>query len=199
MRFIQKRQESNRRTLRLRHWLLLLLRCLVIAAGRPGTGAPQREFQPVRQLDHHRGASALLVLLVGMLLLAGTVTRQGRCCWSGWRIVGAAALAGLLAMLIGTLRQSDASLIGDSASAGGGRHAVRFLAAHAIPPRESDTPGTGPGRWRTPSCASCRPTARWRCSIRAPSPPCSRSTCPRRARRSSVYRPPARRAPSISC
>ena len=28
--FIRKREESNRRTLRLRQWLLLLLRCLVI-------------------------------------------------------------------------------------------------------------------------------------------------------------------------
>jgi len=31
IRFLQKRQESNRRTLRLRHWILLLLRCLVVA------------------------------------------------------------------------------------------------------------------------------------------------------------------------
>ncbi len=31
IRFLQKRQETNRRTLRLRHWLLLLLRCLAVA------------------------------------------------------------------------------------------------------------------------------------------------------------------------
>ncbi len=57
LRFLQKRHESNRRTLRLRHWLLLLLRCLVVALAALALAPPQREFQLVRQLDHHRRGS----------------------------------------------------------------------------------------------------------------------------------------------
>jgi hypothetical protein len=112
VRFIQKRHESNRRTLRLRHWLLLLLRCLVIAAAALALARPSVS-------SHLFGnwiiiaALTLLVLLVVMLLLAGALTRQGRMLLVGLGAVGAAALAGLLAMLISTLRQSDASLLGD--------------------------------------------------------------------------------------
>ncbi len=53
------------------------------------------------------------MLLIGTLLLVGLFTRQGRLLLAGLAIVGAATLAALGTTLIGTLRQSDASLIGD--------------------------------------------------------------------------------------
>ncbi len=112
VRFIQKRHESNRRTLRLRHWLLLLLRCLVIALAALALARPSVSSNLFGNWIII-AALALLVLLIGTLLLAGAVTRQGKLLLAGLGVVGAAALAALLAMLIGTLRQSDASLIGD--------------------------------------------------------------------------------------
>ena len=112
VRFIQKRHESNRRTLRLRHWLLLLLRCLVIALAALALARPSVSSNLFGNWIII-AALALLVLLVGTLLLAGAVTRQGTLLLTGLGLVGAAALSALLAMLIGTLRQSDASLIGD--------------------------------------------------------------------------------------
>jgi hypothetical protein len=112
VRFLQKRHESNRRTLRLRHWLLLLLRCLVIALAALALARPSVSSNLFGNWIII-SSLALLVLLIGTLLLAGAVTRQGKLLLAGLGVVGTAALAALLAMLIGTLRQSDASLIGD--------------------------------------------------------------------------------------
>ncbi|MCO6457394.1 MAG: BatA domain-containing protein, partial [Pirellulaceae bacterium] len=44
IRYVEQRRESNRRTLQLRHWLLLALRCLVVgflvlALARPSVGS----------------------------------------------------------------------------------------------------------------------------------------------------------------
>ena len=112
IRFIQKRHESNRRTLRLRHWLLLLLRCLVVALAALALARPSVSSNLFGNWIIITGL-ALLSLLIGTLLLVGLFTRQGRLLLAGLAVVGAAALAALGTMLIGTLRQSDASLIGD--------------------------------------------------------------------------------------
>ncbi|MHB8969186.1 MAG: BatA domain-containing protein [Pirellulaceae bacterium] len=112
IRFIKKRHESNRRTLRLRHWILLLLRCLVIALAALALARPSVSSNLFSNWIILIGLT-LLVLLIGTLLLVGLFTRQGRLLLAGLAVVGAAALAALGTMLIGTLRQSDASLIGD--------------------------------------------------------------------------------------
>ncbi len=112
VRFIQPRVESNRRTLRLRHWLLLLLRCLVIAVTALALARPSVS-SGVFGNWLIIAALALLVLLVAVLLLAGAATRQGTLLLGGLGAVGAAALAGLLAMLVGTVRDGEAPLIGD--------------------------------------------------------------------------------------
>jgi len=112
VRFVQRRQASNRRTLRLRHWLLLLLRCLAVALAALALARPSVSSNLFGNWIII-AALALLVLLIGVLLLAGILTRQGRLLLTSLGVVGAAACAGLLTMLIGTLRQSDASLIGD--------------------------------------------------------------------------------------
>ncbi len=112
IRFIQKRHESNRRTLRLRHWLLLLLRCLAIALAALALARPSVSsglFGNWLVIT----ALGMLLLLVGVLFLVGLFTRQSRLVLIGLGTVGAAVLAGFLAMLIGTLRESEGSLIGD--------------------------------------------------------------------------------------
>ena len=112
VRFIQKRHESNRRTLRLRHWLLLLLRCLAIALGALALARPSVSsalFGNWLVIT----ALGMLLLLVGVLFLVGLFTRRSRLVLIGLGTVGAAVLAGFLAMLIGTLRESKGSLIGD--------------------------------------------------------------------------------------
>ncbi len=112
IRFIQQHQKTNRRTLRLRHWLLLLLRCLAIALAawalaRPSVGSSLFGNWLII------AALGLLLLLVGVLFLVGLFTGQSRPILFGLAALGAAVLAGFLTMLIGTLGQSDAAMIGD--------------------------------------------------------------------------------------
>ena len=66
LRLVRQRQESNRRQLQLRHWLLLLLRCLVIALlavalARPSVRSP------------HWGDWGFLGLQFGMLVIVGAM------------------------------------------------------------------------------------------------------------------------------
>ncbi len=112
IRFIQKRREANRRSLRLRHWLLLLLRCLAIilaalALARPSVSSALFGNWLVI------AALGMLLLLIGVLFLVGLFTQQSRPVLIGLGTVGALVLAGLLTMLIGTVRRSDGALIGD--------------------------------------------------------------------------------------
>ena len=112
VRFIRKRHEANRRTLRLRHWILLLLRCLVLALfalalARPSVSSSQFGNWIVIT------ALGLLALLLGLLLLVGALTRQGRWLLGTLALILALALAALGAMTITTLQEGDAPLTGD--------------------------------------------------------------------------------------
>lgn len=112
IRFIQPRQEANRRSLRLRHWLLLLLRGLVIALAALALARP-RVSSPLFGNWTMIVALALLLLLIGTLLLVGAVTRGGAALLGGLSVLNAAVLAALVALLVTTLRDQDASLVGD--------------------------------------------------------------------------------------
>ena len=90
VRFIRKRHEANRRTLRLRHWILLLLRCLVLALCALALARPSVSSSDVRQLDCHDGPGIARVVagpaLAGGRLdppgpLAARDTRLDACRW----------------------------------------------------------------------------------------------------------------------
>ncbi len=112
VRFIQKRQETNRRTLRLRHLLLLLLRCLAIAAAALALARPSVSSSLFGNWLTI-GMLGLLLALVGVLFLAGRMTQQSKFMLFLLGGVGTVVLAVFLMMLIGTLGKSDSSLIGD--------------------------------------------------------------------------------------
>jgi hypothetical protein len=112
IRFIQKRQETNRRSLRLRHLLLLLLRCLVVvlaalALARPSVSSGLFGNWLII------GALMLLLALISLLLLAGLFTGQGKFMLIVLGGLAAAVSAALVTMLVGTLRESSGTLIGD--------------------------------------------------------------------------------------
>jgi len=98
LRFIKQRQDANRRQLQLRHWLLLLLRCLTIALlalalARPSVPSPALGDWILT------GLVAAMLLLVGLTALLTLVQRRGR--WvAGGLGLATAALAILLAVLL---------------------------------------------------------------------------------------------------
>ena len=112
LQFVRKRRESNRRTLRLRHWLLLLLRCLLIglaalALARPSVSSSLfGNWVVIVTL-------AIVLLLVGVLLSVGLLTRQGVLALVGLGCVGLIVLAVLIVMVVGTLGRNDRVRIGD--------------------------------------------------------------------------------------
>lgn len=112
IRFLRQRQESNQRRLRLRHWLLLLLRCLVLALAALALARPSVSSNLFGNWLLI-GALGLLSILIATLFLIGLLTQQGKLILVALGGLGAGALAVFLATLVGTLRVSDASLIGD--------------------------------------------------------------------------------------
>lgn len=111
IRFIQQRRESNRRKLQLRHWLLLLLRCLliaslVIALTRPS--ARKAEFGNWIIV----GVIVLVAVLTGIIAAYALLSRNRLLCgiFSGVTAV-MLVVASLVALL--TLRSGTSLAIGD--------------------------------------------------------------------------------------
>jgi hypothetical protein len=77
LRFVKQRQDANRRQLQLRHWLLLLLRCLAIALL---AGVLARPSVPSLALGDWilMGIVAAALLLVDMLAVLTLLQRRGR-------------------------------------------------------------------------------------------------------------------------
>ena len=112
LQFIRKREESNRRTLRLRQWLLLLLRCLVVALAALALARPSVESATFGNWLTLGGLTAL-VILVGLLLAVGIVTGRGKLIVGTLAAVELLVVTTLIALLIQVLRRDTDSMIGD--------------------------------------------------------------------------------------
>ena len=133
LRFLRRHHESNRRTLRLRHWILLLLRSLLIALAALALARPSVSSNLWGNWLMI-AALAVMTLLISVLWLVGITTGRGPLVAALLGSLALAVFAALVVMLFGTLRRSDASLIGDREVAGGGGHGPRFVPADAIHP-----------------------------------------------------------------
>ncbi|HUG70184.1 MAG TPA: BatA domain-containing protein [Pirellulaceae bacterium] len=112
MQFLRQRRETNRRKLRLKHWMLLGLRCaaivlLALAFARPSV------------LSAVAGRSMLIilvgagVLVVGGLTSASIIQQKGKLLIGTLSAITLAAAVAFLALLIGLVNQDTGVLLGD--------------------------------------------------------------------------------------
>ncbi|MGM0486708.1 MAG: BatA domain-containing protein [Planctomycetota bacterium] len=113
LRFIQQHHEANRRRLQLRHWLLLLLRCLLLALAALALARPSVSSNLFGNWLIV-GTLSLLLVLVCLLFFVGLFTRQSKLLLTALGGLGAGVLAALLFTLIGTLQASEGPRIGDA-------------------------------------------------------------------------------------
>ncbi len=112
LQFLQHRRETNRRTLQLRHWLLLALRCLAVAVIVFALARPSVDSTAVAGWLMSAGLLVTLGLVGGCLIFT-LMQRKGRL------LIGIlAALSGLLLIAlavntIGSLRTGPRVLLGD--------------------------------------------------------------------------------------
>lgn len=112
LRFVKQRQEANRRQLQLRHWLLLLARCLAIALL---AAALARPSVPSRAL----GDWLLLGLVVAALLLVSLLAalawwqRRGRWVLGGSALAVGALVLALAVLLNRALARDESQAIGN--------------------------------------------------------------------------------------
>lgn len=112
LRFVKQRQDANRRQLQLRHWLLLLLRCLAIALL---AAALARPSVPSMALGDWIliGLVATVLLLVGLLAVLALFQRRGRWVSAGFGLAALALALALTLLLHRTLARDESATIGN--------------------------------------------------------------------------------------
>jgi Aerotolerance regulator N-terminal len=112
LRFLKARREANRRQLQLRHWLLLLLRCLAITLL---AAALARPSVPSLAMGNWIiiGVLATVLTLIGLLAVLALVQRRGRLVAGGTAAAALLLAVALTVMLSVTLRSTEPSLLGN--------------------------------------------------------------------------------------
>lgn len=112
LRFLKSRRDANRRQLQLRHWILLLLRCLAVGLM---AFALARPSVPSLVLGNWLiiGALGLALLLTGLLGILAWLQRRSRIVYGGFLIATAVLGTALTAMLVVTLRKADQTRLGN--------------------------------------------------------------------------------------
>jgi len=112
LRFVKQRQDANRRQLQLRHWLLLLLRCLAIAMLAAVLARPS---VPSMALGDWIliGLVGTVLLLVGLLAVLALLQRRGRWVSGGFGLATVALALALAVMLHRTLARDESATIGN--------------------------------------------------------------------------------------
>ena len=112
LRFIKQRREANRRRLQLKHWLLLVLRCLAVAIPAVALARPSVSSA----LAGNWGLIAMLSGLFVLVTVIGTATflqqRSQALLWGIGVVAGVLAIS-LLGVLWSTLGSGTGVLIGD--------------------------------------------------------------------------------------
>jgi len=112
LRFLKQRHQANRRRLRLKHWLLLLLRCGVILLLAAALARPSVASALVGNWILIAVLGVVLLLVAPMAAL-GLAQPKTRLVGAGLAVVATALLAVALVLFVRTLRHDAGVLIGD--------------------------------------------------------------------------------------
>lgn len=103
IRFVQQRQKTNERRLQLRHWLLLLLRCLVVAFAAAALSRPHVDSTTLGNWLVIC-VLGLLFVLVALIWVGSILQKRDRTMVVSTGLVGLLLLGGMIALVLMTLR-----------------------------------------------------------------------------------------------
>jgi len=112
LQFLKQRRETNRRTLQLRHWMLLALRCLAVAVVVLAFARPSVDSTAVAGWLMSAGLF-LMLSVVASCLIVTLVQRRGQLLVGILSTVTGLLMVALVVSAIGNLRNSPNVLLGD--------------------------------------------------------------------------------------